>query len=58
MNVPQDKFADVAERPEHVPVDFLPEIAEHNDLLSILIAAEEQGYFLFSEDNGPYANQY
>jgi hypothetical protein len=58
ITTPRDMFADLTAKPEIIPVDFLPEIPEHNDPLSLLIAAENSGEFIFSEDNGPYSNLY
>ena len=53
-----DTLDELSNKPVYVPIDFLPEIAEHNDPLSVLLKAEQEGTFLFSEQNGPYANLY
>lgn len=56
--IPEDKFKDLVEQPIFIPVEKLAEFADADDPLTILLRKESHGEFLFSEDNGPYANQY
>jgi hypothetical protein len=58
MNEPIDTFADLVEKPVFVPVDFAPDVPDLDDPLTILLRKERNGEFLFSEDNGPYAEYY
>ena len=58
MNEPIDLFKDLTQKPEFIPVEFLPETPDLDDPLTILLRREREGSFLFSEDNGPYAAYY
>jgi hypothetical protein len=58
MKEPIDLFKDLTDKPVFVPVDFAPDVPDLDDPLTILLRKERNGEFLFSEDNGPFANQY
>ena len=56
--IPEDKFKDLVEKPVFVPIEKMADMPDLNDPLSILLHKESTGEFLFSEDNGPYAQYY
>jgi hypothetical protein len=58
MIEPIDAFKDLTQKPEFVSTDFIPDVPDLDDPLTILLRKERNGEFLFSEANGPYANQY
>jgi hypothetical protein len=53
---PADLFADLQQAPEFVSTDFIPDVPDFDDPLTILLRQERTGEFLFNEDASPYNN--